>query len=355
MQEEELCARFCAGLPKAELHVHIEGTLSPGQRLALARRNGLALPDMSIEEIEAARDFGGRGTPTDDLKEMLDYYYAGVRVLRTQDDFFDLAVAYLRQSHEDNVRYAEISFDPQAHTSRGVSFDAVVEGLIAGLAAGSDVFGVRSQLIMCINRDRDLESALATLEMARPHRGHIAGVGLDSLEEGNPPVKFQAFYERARAEGYRLTAHCDVDQRNAVEHIWQCIEQLRVDRIDHGLNCLEDRRLVDALVERGICLTACPTWRPRDPQPRRLPQIRAMLDRGLRVTLNSDDPGVFSSGSLGQLLPAVAKAGSFTWAELARMAIHAFEGAWLPAASRKAYVAEVIDYLERFKREECAA
>jgi len=343
-------ARFCAGLPKAELHLHIEGTLSPEQRLSLARRNGLAAGQGSIAELQAARNFGVAGTPQGDLQEMLAYYYEGIEVLRKESDFFGITYDYLRQCQAENIRYAEISFDPQAHTARGLPFAAAIDGLHSGLVAGEAAFGVRAQLVMCINRDRSVESAFEALRAAEPYREWIAGIGLDSVEEGNPPIKFKAVFDQARAQGYRLTAHCDVDQRDSVRHIWQCIDDLGVDRIDHGINCIEDIALVSALRTRKTCLTACPTWRPRDAGPRRVDRMRAMFDLGLRVTMNSDDPGVLASGSLGHLMPLAGAAGCFTPAELARLSIHAFEGAWLPSVDREAYVCEVNDYLRSAER-----
>jgi len=341
-------ARFCAGLPKAELHLHIEGTLSPTQRLRLARRNGIQSRHASVSELEAARNFGAAGTPQADLKEMLDYYYEGIEVLRTEDDFFEITHDYLRQCQAENIRYAEISFDPQAHTARGLPFAMVIQGLHRGIVAGWADFGVRAQLVMCIHRDRSVESALETLQSAEPFRAWIVGLGLDSQEQGNPPIKFKAVFERARAQGYRLTAHCDVDQQDSVEHIWQCIDELAVERIDHGINCIEDADLVQALKSRQICLTACPTWRQRDPGPRRVDRMRIMFDLGLRVTMNSDDPGVMASGSLGRLMPLAGEAGGFSATEMAQLSIHAFEGAWLPAQDRRAYVDEVALYLRQW-------
>lgn len=335
---------FLAGLPKAELHLHIEGTLTPARKIEIAARNGIALPYADEAAIVAAQDFGGADAVAY-MREFLAFYYQGLEILRTERDFRDVAFDYLRSCREDNVRYAEISFDPQPHTSRGIPFAAVIEGLRAGIVEGAAAFGVEAQLIMCINRERSVESAEAMLDDARPYRDWIVGLGLDSQEEGNPPVKFEAVYARARADGLRLTAHCDVDQRNSVQHIWQCLDRLHVERIDHGLNCLEDERLVDTLRERAICLTACPTWRPRDAQPRRVDRTRRMFDQGLKVTVNTDDPGLFSSRTLGTMLPPVAHTGGFTEGELAQLMVHAFEGAWLPQERKAAYVGEVREYV----------
>lgn len=336
---------FCAGLPKAELHLHIEGTLTPQQRLVIAQRNQLEAGFLTLEAIERARNFGTTGTPQGDLKEMLDYYYQGLDVLRVESDFFGIAYDHMRTCSAENVRYAELSLDPQAHSTRGVPVSAVINGLRRGVEAAERAFGVTGRLILCINRDKSVQSAFDALRAAEPYREYIAGVGLDSLEEGNPPIKFKAVYAEARAQGYRLTAHCDVDQRDSVRHIWQCIDDLGVERIDHGINCIEDERLVAALVERKVCLTACPTWRPRDAGPRRVDRIRQMLDMGLRVTLNSDDPGVLSSRTLGHMLPWVAEVGQFTREELGRFSVNAFEGAWSDEDERTACLDEVRRYV----------
>lgn len=333
---------FLAGLPKAELHLHIEGTLTPAQKWRIAKRNGIALPYASEAEIPAAQDF--RGTdPAAFLRSFLEFYYEGLGILRTAQDFRDIVFEHLRTCRAENVRYAEISFDPQPHRSRGVAFAAIMEGLQAGID-DAKALGVEAQLIMCINRDLPLESAFAMLDEARAHRDRIVGMGLDSNEEGNPPEKFRTLYARARAEGYRLTAHCDVDQRDAVAHIRDCLHLLRVERIDHGINCLEDEDLVAELRAGGVCLTACPTWRPSDKAPRRMDRIAAMHRRGLRVCINSDDPGLFASGTLGAMLPAVAAEGGLTEDDLAQLMINAFAGAWLPPERRDAYIAQIRAY-----------
>lgn len=336
-------AAFCAALPKAELHVHIEGTLTAPQKLALAKRNGHPLAAMTLAQIEQAHDFGGSGTAAGDLQQMLDCYYGGIELLSARSDFFDAAVAYLSRCHQEGVRYAEISFDPQAHTSRGVALADVMNGLHDALQVGRANWGVQAQLILCINRDRSVDSALATLDEAAPYRerGWITGLGLDSNEAGNPPAKFVQVYRRAKEQGYRLTAHCDVDQVDAVRHIWQCIDLLGVERIDHGVNCLEDRSLVTQLRQRGTCMTVCPTWRPRDAQPRRVERLRAMLQHGLRVTVNSDDPGLLASGTLGRMLPRVASHGRFTRAEMAQLFRNAFLGAWLGEPERATYLRQI--------------
>ena len=243
--------RFIEGMPKAELHVHVEGTLEPELKFDLARRNAIELPYRSVEEMRAAYDF-------DDLPSFLKMYYEGMGVLRTEQDFYDLTTAYLTKAHSQNVIYAEIFFDPQAHTSRGIAYDTVIRGIRRAQEDAEDKLGIRTQLIMCFLRDMSAESAMATLEQSLPYKDWIVGVGLDSDEKGNPPIKFKAVFARARAEGYRLTMHCDVDQENSTRHIRQTLEDIGVERIDHGVNALEDEALCREIVRRGLALTVCP-------------------------------------------------------------------------------------------------
>lgn len=334
---------FIAGLPKAELHLHIEGTLSPATVWKLAGRNGIRLPYEDIEAVRAASNVQAPDAPGY-LRKFLKVYYENLSVLHTEQDFFEITVEYLRRCQSERVLHAEISFDPQAHTSRGVPFGAFMAGLDAGRRHGAENFGVSSVLIMCINRDRSAESAMAMYEEARPYRHLITGLGLDSVEQDNPPIKFRDVYERARADGYRLTAHCDVDQADSVEHIRQCLDILKVERIDHGINAIDDPGLVDTLRERAVCLTACPTWRPIDAAPRRVDRIRRMDELGLKVTINSDDPGLFSSGTLGGMLPAVAAEGDLGPDDLMRLMTNAFEGAWISDERRKDCIARLNEY-----------
>ena len=328
---------FIAGLPKCELHLHIEGTLEPELKFELAGRNGLELPYSSVEEMRAAYAF-------DSLTSFLKVYYEGMQVLRTEPDFYDLAMAYLRKAAEQNVRYAEIFFDPQAHTSRGVPFDVVIRGLRRALMDAEARLGVRAQLIMCFLRDFQAEYAMATLLESLPYKEWIAGVGLDSDEKGNPPVKFKAVYERARQEGYLLTMHCDVDQENSIEHIRQAVEDIGVNRVDHGVNILEDQRLVEVVLERGMGLTCCPISNGYVTDSMKAEAIRKLMDLGVRVTINSDDPAYFA-GYVGENLEALQGALQLTREELAQLERNAFEITWLPRHLKDAYLAEVDAYL----------
>ena len=331
---------FLAALPKAELHLHIEGTLTPEMKWQLAERNGVSLPYASIDDMRAAQRFEAPDAPTY-LRKFIQHYNEGMLVLRTERDFYDITLSHLARCRDENVRYVEIMFDPQPHLARGVPFEAFFAGMDEARRNGARDYDVESNFILCINRDLPLDTAHRALDAAAPFRDRIVGFGLDSVEEGNPPAKFVDLYDRARSEGYRLTAHCDVDQCDAIGHIYDCLILLKVERIDHGINCIEDPALVDILRERKICLTGCPTWRPIDAEPRRVDRIRTMYDLGLKVTLNTDDPGLFTSGTLGTLLPPVAATGNFTPADMAALMINAFESAWLPADLRARYVEEV--------------
>ncbi|RBQ14453.1 adenosine deaminase [Spongiactinospora rosea] len=328
---------FIAGLPKCELHLHIEGTLEPSLKLELAERHGIALPYDGPDAIRAAYRF-------DSLPSFLRIYYEGMDVLRTEPDFYDLGTAYLRKAADQNVRYAEIFFDPQAHTSRGVPFATVIDGLHRALLDGERLLGVRSQLIMCFLRDRPAGEAMDTLLASLPHQDRIAGVGLDSDEKGNPPAKFAAVFERARREGYLLTMHCDVDQDDATEHIRQAIHDIGVDRIDHGVNALEDPALIAAIKDRGLGLTVCPISNGYVTGSTKSTQIRRMLDLGLRVTINSDDPAYFM-GYVAENLAVVADELELTKEDLVLLQRNAFEITWLPRDVKDGYLAELDAYL----------
>lgn len=331
---------FIAGMPKAELHLHIEGTIGPEQMLDFAARNGITLPYRSVDDVVAAQNYGN-------LEEFLDFYYAGLCVVVTERDFHDLTWTFMQRCQAENIVYVEISFDPQPHLARGISFGTFFNGIQNAREKGARELGVASNLILCINRDRSAEDAMALFDLARPFRDHIVGIGLDSAEKDNPPSKFTDVYRRARDEGYRLTAHCDVDQDNSVQHIWQCLTELGVERIDHGVNALEDPALVEQMKRRGICLTVCPTWRPSDPAPRRTDRLRRMFDLGLRVTANTDDPGLFASGYLTNLLTGIQAASEYSKADMVQFMRNAFDGAWITDNERRAFLNRLQDYAER--------
>jgi adenine deaminase len=329
-------AAFIEGMPKAELHLHLEGTLEPELKFELAARNGLDLPYGSVEEMRAAYGF-------DDLRSFLAVRYEGDSVLLTEQDFYDLATAYFRKAHSQNVVYAEVFFDPQAHTTRGVSFGALIEGFHRAQQDAEASFGLRSQLIMCFLRDLSAESAMETLEQSLPYGDRIVGVGLDSDEEDNPPVKFKHVFARARREGYLLTMHCDVDQENSVEHIWQCLDEIGVERIDHGVNALEDEALIKEINSRRLGLTICPISNSYVTDGLKANEIKSMLDEGVRATINSDDPAYFS-GYMNENLIAVQGAVQFTRDEMLQLARNAFTVSWLAENDKDRYLDALNEY-----------
>jgi adenine deaminase len=327
---------FIAKMPKCELHVHIEGTLEPELKFALAERNGVKLPYESVEHLKAAYDF-------DDLPSFLAVYYEGMSVLLKEPDFYDVTYAYLAKAHSQNVVYAEMFFDPQAHTARGVSFDTVIRGTRRAQLDAEARLGIGSQLIMCFLRDWSAEFAMATLLESLPYKQSIVGVGLDSDERNNPPVKFKKVFERAREEGYLLTMHCDVDQQDSVVHIRQCLNEIDVARIDHGVNSLEDAELCAEIKRRGLALTVCPISNSYVAGGTKAAAVKTMLDRGMRVTVNSDDPAYFP-GYMNENLIAAQEEADLSKGELVQLARNAFEAAWLPRASRDRYVAQLAGY-----------
>ncbi|WGW11247.1 adenosine deaminase [Saxibacter everestensis] len=309
-------------LPKCELHLHIEGTLEPELKFVLAKRNGLQLPYDTVEDIRAAYQFS-------DLTSFLVGYYDGMEVLRTEQDFYDLAWAYLEKATSQGVLYAEIFFDPQAHTSRGVPFDIVIRGIRRAQLDGERQLGIQTGLIMCFLRDFQAEYAMATLLESLPYRKWIIGVGLDSDERGNPPSKFARVFSRARQEGYLLTMHCDVDQENSVEHIRQCIEDIGVDRIDHGTNVVSSPELIDELKRRGIGLTCCPISNSWVSDGTKSAVIKSLLDQGVKVTVNSDDPAYFG-GYIAENLAAVQAELGLTAQDLVTLQRNAIDISWAP-------------------------
>ena len=327
---------FIEGMPKCELHVHIEGTLEPEMKFQLAKRNNVKLPYKSEKALKAAYDF-------DDLPSFLAVYYEGMCALLTEQDFFDVTYAYLEKARSQNVRYTEMFFDPQAHTARGVSFDIVIRGIRRAQLQAETAFGIRSQLIMCFLRDWSAEFAMTTLLQSLPYKEWIVGVGLDSDEKNNPPIKFARVFQRAREEGYLLTMHCDVDQKNSVGHIWQTIRDIGVDRIDHGVNSLEDKELCAEIKRRSLALTVCPISNAYVTDGSKSEAIAEMLKQGMRVTVNSDDPAYFP-GYMTENLLRVQKDVELGRPGLVQLAENAFESAWLPRATRDGYLAELKTY-----------
>jgi adenosine deaminase len=332
---------FIESLPKAELHVHLEGTVLPATVLKLAERNDMDYPFKSVEEIQQALD-----SRTIGLVSFLDLHYMFVSVIKTRADFYEVTYEFLRTCMENGVVYVEFKFDPQFHIEQGITFDEMIKGIDEGRKDGFRDFGVEANLIMCINRERTVESAWEMMEQAYPYRHLITGLGMDSYEKDNPPIKYTEVYGKAREQGYRVTAHCDVDQENSIKHIWECLDVLKTDRIDHGVNSIESPELVAELIKRDITLTACPTWRSPYPGPRDVGRIKQMYDLGLKVTLNTDDPAEFNSGYMNQTLIGAVERTGYTKKDIVKLMTNAFDGSWLSREKKDGYIKQLMDYSE---------
>jgi adenosine deaminase len=315
MSVEELIRK----IPKAELHVHIEGTLEPEMMFTFARRNGVALRYRSVDELRRAYQFT-------DLQSFLDIYYEGAGVLRQQRDFYEMTMAYLRRAAVDNVCHAEIFFDPQTHKQRGIPFKTVIDGISAALRDGP----ISSKLILCFLRHLSADSAMATLEEALPFKDRLIAVGLDSSELGNPPSKFAAVFARARAEGLRAVAHAG--EEGPPSYIREALDRLGVSRIDHGVRCLEDPTVVEELVARRIPLTVCPlsNVKLRVFKSIKDHNLRELLRRGIVATINSDDPAYFGGYIVDNFLAL-----DLTEDEVRQLARNSFEASFLSAEEKR--------------------
>ena len=329
--------RFVAGLPKVELHLHIEGTLEPELLFTLAKRNGVSLPYPDVESLRAAYEFNN-------LQSFLDLYYQGAAVLQTQQDFFDLTWAYLQHCHAENVVHTEIFFDPQTHTARGIAFATVINGIQAALEQGSRQVGISSRLILSFLRHLSEEDAFATLEQALPYKRWIHGIGLDSSELGNPPEKFARVFARARSEGWRLVAHAG--EEGPASYVWDALDLLRVDRIDHGVRASEDRLLMARLAAERTPLTVCPlsNVRLRVFEQMADHNILTLLDQGLCVTVNSDDPAYFG-GYVGANYQALVDELQASKEQLRQLALNAVEACWLDEPRKKLLAQRILEYV----------
>ncbi|HKA36953.1 MAG TPA: adenosine deaminase [Thermoanaerobaculia bacterium] len=326
---------FLRAIPKAELHLHLEGTLEPEMMFAFAARNGVALRFRTVEELREAYRF-------EDLRSFLDLYYEGASVLRRERDFFELTAAYLLRARAAGVRHAEVFFDPQTHTRRGIPFETVVRGISQALAEGGKSLAISSRLILCFLRDLSAADAEAMLEQALPHRDRIHGVGLDSAERGNPPSKFEGVFAHARREGLFAVAHAG--EEGPPEYIREALDLLGARRIDHGVRCAEDPALVRELAAKRIPLTVCPL---SNVKLRVFPSLdrhnlKALLDRGLCVTINSDDPAYFG-GYVGENYAAAQRALGLTRQDIVTLAKNSFEASVLESGEKAQLLAEIDD------------
>ncbi|AQV93318.1 adenosine deaminase [Cupriavidus necator] len=319
--------------PKAELHVHIEGTLEPELIFRLAQRNQVALPYPNVEALRAAYAFT-------DLQSFLDIYYAGASVLLTEEDFFDMTMAYVKRAVADNVRHAEIFFDPQTHTARGVPIGVVIDGIADALAQARTEYDFSSSLILCFLRHLSEEDAFATLEAALPYRDRFVGVGLDSSEKGNPPEKFERVFAKARELGLHLVAHAG--EEGPAQYVTDALDILKAQRIDHGVRAIDDPALVERLARERVALTVCPLSNVKlkvYPDLRDHP-LKRMLDAGVMITLHSDDPAYFG-GYMNANWEATFDALPLDAADARKLARNSFEAAFLPAMQKAEFLAEV--------------
>ena len=324
---------FIRALPKVELHLHIEGSLEPEQMFEMARRNNVDLPFASVEEIRAAFKFSN-------LQEFLDIYYAGMSVLQTRQDFYDLTYAYLKRVHADNCRHVEIFFDPQGHTERGVAFADVIEGILDALAQGELDFGMSSHLILSFLRHLSEDSAFETLKQAAPYYDRLLGVGLDSSEMGHPPSKFERVFAKARALGLKSFAHAG--EEGPPSYVYEALDLLKVNRIDHGNRSLEDAVLVKRLADERMTLTVCPLSNLKLCVVDDLSHhpLKKMMELGLKATVNSDDPSYFG-GYLNDNYIQTADALDLSQEEILQLVINGFEGAYMSKDRRTKFIDEV--------------
>lgn len=327
--------QFIAQLPKAELHLHLEGSFEPELMFAIARRNRIEIPYNSAEEVRAAYRFSN-------LQDFLDIYYAGASVLLHEQDFYDLTLAYLTRAAADNVRHVEVFFDPQTHTDRGVPFQTVADGIWRALKDGEKTLGVTAKLILSFLRHLPEEAAFDTFKQAEPLLDRFAAVGLDSSELGHPPSQFARVFAAAREAGLKLVCHAG--EEGPPEYVWEALDILKIDRIDHGNRSLEDPTLVERIVKDGLTLTVCPLSNLKLCVVNDLKQhpIKRMLDLGLKATVNSDDPAFFG-GYVGDNFRAIASALPLSRDELKTLAINSFAGSFLTEAEKARHIAAIRD------------
>lgn len=330
---------FIQGIPKAELHLHIEGTFEPELMFEIAKRNGIEIAYENVEALKKAYSFNN-------LQEFLDIYYAGAAVLITEQDFYDLTWAYLSQIHTENVVHTEIFFDPQTHTERGISFKTVINGIQRALVDGKEKLGISFKLIMSFLRHLDEASAFETLEAALPYKEWIHGIGLDSSELGNPPSKFERAFAKARKEGFLVVAHAG--EEGPADYIWEALDLLKVDRVDHGNRCLEDATLVERLVSEQMPLTLCPL---SNLELKVVPDltdhpIKKMMDKALLVTVNSDDPAYFG-GYMNANYMAIATALQLSQDDIVKLVKNSFKASWLTDTEKANHFANIDSYSQK--------
>lgn len=339
MSNKKVTKEFIQGLPKAELHLHLEGTLEPELKLRLAQKNHINIGQQTIEEVKAAYQF-------DSLTSFLQVYYPAMNVLQDKEDFCALALDYLKKAKEHNVKYTEMFFDPQAHTSRGVPFETVINGYYEATLQAHK-FGVEANLIMCFLRDMPAESAMETYRQALPYRDKFIGIGLDSDERNNPPLKFTEVFALAKKDGFHITMHCDIDQENSIEHIRQALLEIGTERLDHGTNIVEDPSLIAYIQEHNIGLTCCPVSNSFVVDDMKGKEMLELLHQGIQITVNSDDPAYFQS-YISDDLYALAQKYELSQDDVVQIAKNSFGIAWILEDKKKEYLKMIDKYVASF-------
>ncbi len=332
---------YIVSIPKAELHVHIEGTLEPELMFEIAQRNNIKLKYQSVEEIRDAYDF-------EDLQDFLDLYYDAADILLHEQDFYDLTMSYLRKAHEDNVVHTEIFFDPQTHTDRGVAFETVLNGIVRALEDGKSELGISSKLIMSFLRHLSEESAFETLDMAIPYKDKIIGIGLDSSERGNPPSKFFNVFNEVRDAGFFVVVHAG--EEGPAENVWEAIELLEAMRIDHGVASADDPELMDELRDNEIPLTVCPLSNIKLKVYDNLSEVpvKTFLDHDIIVTINSDDPPYFG-GYINENYLQTAEAQNLTRSDIYKLAENSFRASFITEGERDVFMEQLREYDKEFE------
>ena len=341
MNQKKSIEDFIRGIPKAELHLHIEGTLEPELMFKIAKRNNIQIKYKSVEELRSAYNFNN-------LQEFLNIYYDGANVLRYEQDFYDMTWAYFEKAHHENVVHTEIFFDPQTHTNRGIEFQTVITGIHNAIDNAKKKFGISCKLIMCFLRDLDAQSAMKVLELALPYKDWITGVGLDSAEVGNPPSKFKEVFELAKAKGFITVAHAG--EEGPVEYVWEAINYLNVSRIDHGNNSLNDESLVAELSKMKTPLTVCPlsNLKLKVVEDMKSHPLKKMMQKGLMVTVNSDDPAYFG-GYINDNYSAVTRALDLSNEDIYQIARNSFAASFLTDNEKKLMMKKVDEYYSQMK------
>ncbi|WP_300559927.1 adenosine deaminase [Companilactobacillus sp.] len=341
MLPKRVSREFIDGLPKSELHVHLEGTLEPELKLKLAQKNHIDIGQETVEDVEKTYHYSN-------LASFLAVYYPGMDVLQTEEDFYELAMAYLQKAASQGVLHTEMFFDPQAHIVRGVPLQFVIDGFYQA-CVDARAFGIDAHLIMCFLRDMSARSAMDLLHAVQPYRNKILGIGLDSDEHHNPPLKFMQPFSMAVEQGYHITMHADVDQIDSIDHIKQALEIINVERLDHGTNIVENKDLVDWVNQLHIGLTSCPLSNELiTDNDLKGDEILDLLDEGVKVSINSDDPAYFG-GYIADNYAALANEYKVTPQQLVTLTKNSFETAWISDKQKQFYLEDIDNYVEEFE------